>query len=103
PDTALSATATYNGTSMTLLATVHANQSGGAGPYGGILDVFGLTSAPTGAHTVEVDVTGGYAVVTGGSESFTNVTSFGTASTTSGTCGGPTCNISTPSITTTSG
>jgi parallel beta-helix repeat protein len=75
-DTNMTVTATYNGVPMQLLKTVHdANQPDG------FLDVFGLTGAPTGAHTVAVSVKGGNgtpAELTGGSESFNGAAQSGT-------------------------
>ena len=78
-DTNYSASATYNGVSMNLLSTVHPG-----GGNTGFLDVFGLLNVPTGTHAVVVNVTGGFATVTAGSESFDNVTSFATAVSASG-------------------
>ena len=60
---------------MTLLKQVHADNG-----TAGYEDMFGLLNAPTGTHSVSVKVSGGTPnEITGGSESFDNVTQFGTA------------------------
>jgi hypothetical protein len=73
-DAGLTAVATYNGTAMTLLKTVHTNNQ-----TAGFLDVFGLVNPATGTHNVVVTETGGTASeITGGSESFSGAAATGT-------------------------
>ena len=75
PDSGLTASATYDGQAMTLLKPVHVD-NGNAGYE----DMFGLLNAPAGTHSVSVKVSGGTPnEITGGSESFDNVTQFGAA------------------------
>jgi parallel beta-helix repeat protein len=75
PDSGLTASATYDGQAMTLLKQVHV-----ANGTAGFEDMFGLLNAPTGTHSVSVKVSGGTPnEITGGSESFDNVTQFGAA------------------------
>ena len=75
PDSGLTTSATYDGQAMTLLKQVHADNG-----TAGYEDMFGLLNAPAGTHSVSVKVSGGTPnEITGGSESFDNVTQFSTA------------------------
>ena len=91
-DAALHTAATYGGTPMTLLKTVHDDNK-----PDGYLDVFGLAGVPAGTASVTVTVTGGTAAeLTGGSESFTGAAQSGTFGTAASAYG----YTATPKITT---
>jgi hypothetical protein len=74
--------ATYGGTSMTLLTSIHQNNSSTSG----ICCVFGLPNVAGGAQTVVVSSTASTAVISlcGNSVSYLNVGSAGTKTTSSG-------------------
>ena len=68
PDAGLSLTATYNGVAMTSAGLVHSNNRNT-----GFVQMFYLKAPASGAHTVQVTVSGGTADLEGGSVSFIGV------------------------------
>lgn len=71
---ALTCSVTFGGTAMTSLGKIHANNS-----TFGYAQLFGLTGVAAGAATVTVTATGTPDALIGGSVSYLNVGSFGTA------------------------
>lgn len=65
-DTAITATATYNGVAMTAGPVVHAG-----GTHAGFVQYFRLVAPASGAHNVVVTLAGGTATLSGGSVSYT--------------------------------
>lgn len=89
--TTTTATAKVGTTSMTLLGSApNFNNSG----YYARVVLFGLLSPPTGSQTITVTTSGGANYLEGNSVSYTNVTSFGSVVTGSGTSSAPALSVS---------
>lgn len=89
-DTGITATATYNGTSMTSAGLVHSNNS-----TDGYVQIFYLAAPATGANTVAITITGGSVDIEAGSISFTGTDqSTPLANTTTNAGSGTTASVS---------
>lgn len=82
-------TATYGGTSMTLLGSKASDNV----TSNGIVWLFGITGQTSGAHTVSIATTTGFTSIIGNSISFTGASAFGTAVTNFGSSASATVTV----------